>query len=124
MSYWNKEDAVLYLDINAAEQSKGKCAQYTREAIEAGGLVLAHNASARQYGDSLQAAGFTPLNFTPAAYEKGDVVIIEGFQGHPHGHMAMYDGTHWVSDFKQRGIYPGHAYRKHQPGFTVYRHTR
>ncbi|MBP5132993.1 CHAP domain-containing protein, partial [Pseudomonas protegens] len=56
----------------------------------------------------------------PAA---GDVVIIQPIAGHPHGHMAMFNGTLWVSDFKQlHGFYPGHSYRVHKPAYKIYRH--
>jgi len=122
MSYWNKEEAVLHSSLFAKGQSQGRCAQYTRQAIEAGGVPLLRHGSAKDYGASLLAAGFVALDFTPLNYEPGDVVVIDGFEGHPHGHMAMYNGTNWVSDFVQRDLYPGRAYRHHRPPFTVYRH--
>ena len=54
--------------------------------------------------------------------QRGDVVVIQSIPGHPHGHMAMYDGEHWVSDFKQRTLYPGDSYRAYKPSYVVYRH--
>jgi type VI secretion system secreted protein VgrG len=56
---------------------------------------------------------------------KGDIIVIEAFQGdkkyHKHGHIAMYNGTQWVSDFKQRDMWAGPDYRKHKPKHTFFR---
>jgi hypothetical protein len=59
------------------------------------------------------------VNAQPKA---GDVAVIQPIPGHPHGHMAMFNGKKWVSDFKQRyGYYPSGAYRKLQPSVVIYR---
>lgn len=53
--------------------------------------------------------GFTQLdgdarkNYTP---QKGDVIIYPAWQTHTSGHMEMYDGKQWVSDFMQKGSIP------------------
>lgn len=119
---WDVAAAVEHLNENAQPKSLGRCGQYTREAIEAGGVTLTRRASAKDYGSSLLAVGFEALSMTPARHQPGDVVIVQPVPGHPHGHMAMYNGKAWVSDFVQRDIYPGQAYRKHKASFTVYRH--
>jgi hypothetical protein len=37
--------------------------------------------------------------------------------------MTMFDGKHWVSDFKQQhGYYPGATYRRVRPEVRFYRH--
>ncbi|SMC21249.1 hypothetical protein SAMN02745857_01172 [Andreprevotia lacus DSM 23236] len=77
---------------------------------------------AKDYGLALGAAGFVQV---PAkdTYEAGDVAVIQPATGHPTGHMAMYDGHQWVSDFKQlHGLYPGKTYRKEMPAFEIYRY--
>jgi hypothetical protein len=120
---WDVDAAVEYLQTNAEPHSTGRCARYTREAIEAGGLTLHRHADAKDYGDSLERAGF--VGYEPAeidGYRKGDVVVFDAFPGHPHGHMEMYDGRRWISDFEQRDIYPGPAYRAARPSYTVYRY--
>jgi hypothetical protein len=38
------------------------------------------------------------------------------------GHVAGYDGKHWVSDFVQRDFWAGKAYRKEKPHYAVYRY--
>jgi hypothetical protein len=119
MSY-DVQNAVQYLDVHAQGHSTGHCAQYVREAIERGGLVLQRHASAKDYGLSLLNDGFVVVE--NHEYKAGDVAIIQPIDGHPHGHMCMFDGEHWVSDFKQRTLYPGEKYRALKPSYTVYRH--
>jgi len=122
MATWDKAAAVAALDANAQPLSQGLCAEYTRRAIEAGGVTLVRHPDAQDYGSSLTAVGFVVLMSPPPVYQAGDVGIVQSIRGHPFGHMAMYDGTFWVSDFKQlHGLYPGPAYRAAQPPFTIYR---
>jgi hypothetical protein len=114
---WDKTVAVRYLQANARLSSLSRCAEYTRRAIEAGGLRIAH---AKDYGSSLVGAGFREVYGTP---QRGDVVIIQAITGHPYGHMAMFDGQIWISDFRQlHGFYPGQAYRTMKPAYKVFRH--
>jgi hypothetical protein len=120
---WDVNEAVTHLQTHANPNSIGRCAQYTREAIEAGGVTLTRHASARNYGPSLTAVGFTEYASEPTGgYRRGDVAVIDSFTGHPHGHMQMYDGSAWISDFRQRDFWPGSAYRTAQPSFRIYRY--
>lgn len=120
---WDLEKAVQHLQLNALSKSSGKCARYVRQAIEAGGVKLTRHISAKNYGSSLLSVEFVELNFCPAhGYSKGDVAVIQGFTGATHGHMQMYDGLQWISDFKQRDFWPGSSYRKQQPQYAVYRY--
>lgn len=120
---WDRTRAVAHLDAHAQPHSHGRCAQYVRKAVEAGGVRLAHHTSAKDYGPSLTAVGFQALAGAPSVgFQTGDVAVIQPVAGHPHGHIAMYDGTHWVSDFtQQHGLYPGPGYRSAKPAYTVYR---
>ena len=34
--------------------------------------------------------------------QKGDVYVENRTSSHPHGHIAIYDGNNWVSDFIQK----------------------
>src|SRR5436190_609959 len=122
-SMWNRERAIDHLDAYSAGASLGKCASYTRTAIEAGGLILSRHNSAKDYGASLEEAGFVAMGEMAGGFETGDVVVIEGIEGHRHGHMAMFDGAYWVSDFtQQNGLYPGPAYRQAKPPYVIYRY--
>ncbi len=112
--------SVAYLDAHAQGHSLGRCAEYVRKAVEAGGVHLVRHTSAKDYGASLEKVGFKAIAGT--AYEAGDVAIIQPIPGHPHGHMTMFDGKLWISDFKQlHGLYPGASYRTIKPPFKVYR---
>lgn len=115
--------SVAYLDAHAQKNSLGRCAEYVRKAVEAGGVHLVRHTSAKDYGSSLEAVGFEAVDGT--SYQAGDVAIIQPIPGHPHGHMTMYDGKLWISDFKQlHGLYPGASYRTQKPAFKVYRYAR
>lgn len=106
----------------ARTQGQGLCALHVRLTLEAAGIVLAPTPMAKDMGTALQAAGFFEVEDKP---KKGDVVVIQPAPGHPNGHAAVYDGSHWVSDFRQlRGLYPGPAYRASQPDYQIYRYDR
>jgi hypothetical protein len=63
-----------------------------------------------------------------------NIAVIDGFddvkddngktshKGSQHGHLEMWDGDKWVSDFEQTDdIYPGPGYRAAKPDVTIYR---
>lgn len=121
---WDANAAANHLRSHAQARSQGRCAAYTREAVEAGGggVKLKRAGSAKDYGPSLVGSGFIAMDFTPiGGYQKGDVAVIQPIPGHPHGHMQMFDGSKWISDFVQRDFWPGPSYRSKRPAFTVYR---
>jgi hypothetical protein len=88
----------------------GECARYTREAIEKGtGDVLDRTRYAGDYGKSLEKVNWhkipTNENYKP---QKGDVRIyspIEGTANGREGHMQMFDGKQWISDYRQGESY-------------------
>lgn len=128
---YNIDSAVAHTEVNALSLAqylekvkRGEqtyCARAVRLALEAGGVTLDPTRHAWQYGDSLIKAGFVVVEPTPETFEKGDVVVIEKFSGSASGHMAIYNGKNWVSDFVQTGIYPGAAYRSKKPRYKIYR---
>jgi hypothetical protein len=104
--------ADTYADALKNAQAQGhkttRCAHYVRMAIAAGGLQVQPPASAaaKDYGPKLIAAGFRQLaqqGYTPKA---ADVIVYQPIEKHPNGHMQMYDGDQWDSDFTQASIYP------------------
>ena len=86
--------ATSYIRSRAKKQPAPpwECAEYTRQAIEAGGIMLERTGHAKDYGASLERAGFRklPASEKPKA---GDVVVFGAFGRHREGHMAMFDGT-------------------------------
>jgi hypothetical protein len=110
---WNKQAAIQHLRTHARLTSIGSCAQYTREAIQAGGTYLVRTRLAKDYGSSLVCAGFYEVCGAP---EAGDVAVIQATGTRTAGHMAMFDGDIWISDFRQlHGLYPGPEYRTNRP---------
>lgn len=138
---WNNGASVSYINSHVEPRSLGKCAAYVRRAVEAGGVHIqipppriGNSASACDYGPSFVSVGFKqvftypgtgPTNITIIpGQQTGDVVVIQPIEGHPHGHIALFNGTNWVSDFIQlRGFYPGQQYRNVKPAYTLYRYT-
>ncbi|CNE05835.1 hypothetical protein [Yersinia mollaretii] len=132
---WHVSKAVQYLNDNAKPSSEGYCARYVKRAISAGGDISTWPSivSAKNYGSALIERGFRVVDVN-SGYIAGDVVVIQGIRksdfpvgeirkDHPHGHMAMFNGQQWVSDFKQNnGYYPGGDYRKAKPAYVFYRH--
>jgi len=123
---WDMERALEHLRSHARKDSIGSCGQYTREAINTGGGTPVQKAEfAGNLGPNLVAAGFVaqPAGTTPRA---GDVVVIQPLgggvprKGHA-GHAAMFDGKIWISDFRQRELYPGGGYRTAHPPYIIYR---
>ena len=85
---WEKELAVQYLNENASSHSVGRCAEYVRKAIEAGGTQLNRHSAAKDYGASLLTSGFIEIGIS--ATRAGDVVVIQPILGHPkwaHGYV-------------------------------------
>lgn len=120
---WDLDKAVKHLEAHGGNHSQGRCAQFVREAVEAGGVTLTRHVSAKDYGSSLERIGFVAVS-DALGVRAGDVAIIQPIPGHPHGHMVMFSGKIWISDFKQwRGLYPGKAYREHKPLYQIYRNT-
>ena len=148
---WNLKRSISHLNESAklAYSPPGECAAYVRAALVAGGIDLkvppkryedASGASACDYGASLEKIGFAvifdnadqlmcqKIDFKPIA---GDVSIFQRFPGHRHGHIQMFNGVRWVSDFLQKqiypdqaqGLYPGLSYRALEIPFAVYRHN-
>lgn len=49
-------------------------------------------------------------------------MVIQSYTGGSvHGHIQMYNGEEWVSDFVQKDFWPGSGYKKNQPQFNVFR---
>jgi len=115
----DKDAITNYADQHAEPHSLGKCAAYCRRAFEAGGVdTSGHPIDAKDWGPTLLkngAAVISPDGYTP---QKADVAVFAGSDAHPYGHITIYDGKQWVSDFKQRNMSP---YRSGTTPVTIYR---
>ena len=131
---FNVEAACNFLRISAANvydghgnvigrksplKSGGHCAMAVRKGIEAGGISTAGRPTlACQYVNYLPKIGFQAIGLTGSP-QKGDILVINGCHGHSAGHICMYDGSVWISDFIQRTMWVGL-----QPVGVMFRHIR
>ncbi|MCL1623055.1 CHAP domain-containing protein [Moraxella sp. Tifton1] len=105
----------------ARSKSIGRCALYVRKALQSAGYDFTPNASAYQYAHgTLAGAGFTKISNDNYEPQVGDVVVFNRTAKNPHGHIQIYDGKQWISDFRQQKFSP---YSQHN-GYTVWRDTR
>ena len=96
------DKAVDYVIANAASKSLIACALYVRKAINAGGIKGSWG-DAWQYITALPTLGFTDLGKI-TDFEKGDIVVFNKTGNRKYGHISMWTGSQWVSDFKQKSI--------------------
>ena len=52
--------------------------------------------------------------------KKGDIIVIENSNEHFWGHIAMFNGNQWISDFKQKNMNP---YKKNY-NYKIYRYNK
>lgn len=118
---------VRHLRAKGTVHSQRKCAQRVREALQAGGAVIAgvHPRHAREWGSTLLKMGWREVTVpNPDIYhfELGDIVVLQPYAGgNPSGHIAGFDGKAWISDFIQRDIWSGPVYRRERPAYAIYR---
>jgi hypothetical protein len=109
------------MDRNALPQSKGICATNSRLGLEAGGLdTTGHPVDAKDYGPFLVTHGAAAVPSDNYAPQAGDIAVFDGTDQHKYGHIQVFDGNQWVSDFKQRGYSP-YRDKSSTPPSTVYR---
>lgn len=124
---FNIDNAVDYLNDHAyAKYDKatcGRCARAVRLSLEAGGINTSNRPnSAKDYGPYLQKWGFSTVDRTYYSPLKGDLRVFQNYTGGSiHGHIDMYNGGQWVSDFFENGFWPGRGYRENNAAFTIYR---
>jgi hypothetical protein len=118
---WDPGAAVQYAKAHKFGSTHHECATHVRKAILAGGIRLRIIHDAKDYGDGLTDEGFYPVaaGSTP---RKGDVAVIQPYSGgNPSGHMTIFDGRKWYSDFEQIDIWGGPGYRTNKPAYVIYR---
>ena len=105
----------------AHSRSQGRCALYVRRALQQAGYNFTPQASAYMYANgTLSSAGFVQISTQNYQPQVGDVVVFNRTSRNPHGHIQIYDGGQWVSDFRQPNFSP---YRQHN-GYSVWRDAR
>ncbi|PWG77898.1 hypothetical protein, partial [Pararcticibacter amylolyticus] len=101
----------------------GHCAFAVRMALEAGGINTSnHPGSARQYAPYLIRWGFSTTSADGYSAKKGDIRVFQPYpNGSPHGHIDMFNGNQWISDFKENGNWPGYGYERWKPSYEIFR---
>lgn len=107
---WDVDKMVQTLIKNAGTASKGQCAKYVRMAMQAGDLkkkFISGLASAYMYADALPRMGWGAIgNVKSVQAKKGDIVVFPQYGKSKHGHIAMFTGSQWISDFVQKTAFP------------------
>ncbi len=102
--YYDPDKAAQYATEHANRKSVSLCAAYVRRSLEAGGCpTFFHRRVAWEYKDFLLHLGIKEI---PQQHKRqiGDVVVFNAVKNHPYGHIAIWNGRKWVSDFKQRSL--------------------
>ena len=107
----------------------GRCWGYVKRALQAGGFPFANSEAAYQAKSFLLENGFKCIRkgfvdgHNGSDYPDkcvGDITVFEACSGHKYGHIDMWSGSKWVSDFWQEGNWiSGTA----KTGFKVFRYT-
>lgn len=105
----------------AHSKSIKRCALYVRKALQSAGYKFTPKESAYMYAHgTLAGAGFTKISNHDYVPQVGDVVVFNRTAKNPHGHIQIYNGNQWISDFRQNKFSP---YAKHN-GYTIWRDVR
>lgn len=114
MASWNIHKSIEHLSTHAEPKSVGRCAKYVRQAIEAGGMdTNGRPGSAYQYKGYLPSKGFNAIGnitgrdkqatWTKLNAQVGDISVMDHGE---HGHICMWNGSKWISDFPQNNMWP------------------
>ena len=96
------QNAAAYARQKAQKASTGWCAKYVADALQQAGFKFTRQGHAYQYHTNgiLKGMGFVQIpSGTPM---KGDICVTNKSSGHPSGHIAIFDGSNWISDFIQK----------------------
>ena len=120
---WSPEAAARYATEKAEKKSVGMCALYVRKAIIAGGIPLYVGGDAWSYKYTLPILNFHQVG-KETVQEVGDIVVFQPIGGRKYGHIAIWNGKQWVSDFKQRNLIVHSDYLNDGCEYAIYRRDR
>jgi type VI secretion system secreted protein VgrG len=122
MNAFNIPVACDHIRRNAKPASTGMCARHVRQAIIAGGLEMSSwPEHAKEYGPFLTRLGFDPVDADDL--KPGDIAVIQPPEDQGSGHVCMFDGEGWFSDFRQRDVWSGPTFRQAKPPIEYFRHA-
>ena len=117
---WDGEEAARYATEHASKKSVGLCAMYVRKAMIAGGIPLYQGGNAWHYKYMLPILGFKEID-KKEERRLGDIVVFQPIGKRRFGHIAIWNGKQWVSDFKQRSIIVHSDYTKKECEYAIFR---
>ena len=117
---WDGEEAARYATEHASKKSVGLCAMYVRKAMIAGGIPLYQGGNAWHYKYMLPILGFKEID-KKEERRVGDIVVFQPIGKRRFGHIAIWNGKQWVSDFKQRSIIVHSDYTKKECEYAIFR---
>lgn len=111
--------ASTYLIEHAYKKSHNRCAWHVMCAMNAGGqpVPLLRACDYEWYFKRFLSTQFYEVSIDGYIPKKGDIVIFPKVDNHPYGHIAMWTGEQWISDFKQKDIIVAKEYNKHDCTF-------
>jgi hypothetical protein len=107
----------------------GRCWGYVKRALGASGFITDGSGSAYMAKDYLEKNGFKCIKkgfvrgHEGSDYPDkcvGDITVFDKCSGHKHGHINMWCGRQWVSDFRQEGNWIS---SNANTSFTVWRYS-
>lgn len=102
---YNIDKACETITHNALNSSKHCCALFVTVAMNSGGCPIGLF-PAWYYSNILPYFNFKEIPLNNYIPKKGDIIVIENSKEHFWGHIAMYNGQQWISDFKQKNMNP------------------
>lgn len=133
---WNVQQSINWIIMNSAPKSQHACAKFVRMALEAGGLSTAGRPNAAQdyhLNGFLAKIGFEWIATLPDKAEQarwtsqyaqpGDISVMQA-PSHNWGHICLWTGSQWISDFRQNHMRPYASAGMHTTACWIYRwHT-
>ena len=99
--------AANYISIHAKPASQGLCARYVANGLQYAGFKFNRQSAAYMYNKELAKLGFKKIPYNKKYIKQiGDIAIFDKNQYHPYGHITMWCGNNWISDFIQRNMNP------------------
>lgn len=98
------QNAATYARQKAKPSATGYCAKFVADALQHSGFIFTRQAHAYQYHTNgiLKNIGFVQIS--QGSPMKGDICVTNRSSSHTSGHIAIFDGSNWISDFIQRSV--------------------
>ncbi len=96
---YDYKDSIKYLQSQSGQKSRCRCAWFVMRALQEGGCYPCFIYPAYAYKDILPRLGAKEID--ESDIQAGDICVISQNSSSAFGHICVYDGKHWYSDFQQ-----------------------